>query len=141
MPPWRFAVTAAALVPALVGCAGDGGRLCRQGGQAAVVDTLYFGTAKGDAVAVKPADWKAFVDEVVTPRFPQGLTWWKARGQWRDDAGAVERERSYVLQIVHPEAGQAEAGIVEVAKQYRERFGQESVLRASYTACVSFLKP
>lgn len=136
----KLAGAAIALALALTGCAGDGGRLCRPGERAAAVDTLYFGTAKGDAVAVKPDDWKAFVDEVATPRFPQGLTWWKARGQWRNGAGEVERERSYVLQITHPEAGQDGAGIIEVARQYRERFGQEAVLRASSTACVSFLK-
>lgn len=106
----------------------------------AVVDTLYFGTAKGGTVAVKPGDWKEFVDEVVTPRFPQGLTWWRGRGQWRNGDGEIERERSYVLQITYQEAGQADIAIAEIAKQYRERFRQESVLRASSTACVSFLK-
>lgn len=124
---------------ALAGCA-QAPPPCRPGERPATVDTLYFGTARGDAVAVKPDDWKAFLADAVTPRFPQGLAWWKARGQWRNGAGEVERERSYVLQVIQPEAGQGGAAIAEIARQYRERFRQEAVLRTSARACVSALR-
>ena len=70
------------------------------GGTAQVQDTLYFGMSKKDGV-VTDAEWQAFVDEAITPRFPDGLTVFDARGQWRGADGAIGRERSKALLIVH----------------------------------------
>jgi hypothetical protein len=138
MPGKPFAIAA---VLALAGCA-PLPELCRPGEQPAAVETLYLGTAKGESIAVRPEDWKAFLDQAVTPRFPQGFTWWEARGQWRNGAGGIERERSYILQVVQPEAdGQSDAALVEIAARYRERFGQEAVLRIAGRACMALLQP
>lgn len=35
---------------------------------------LYFGTGKPDGSAVTSQEFEDFVDEIVTPRFPDGLT-------------------------------------------------------------------
>jgi hypothetical protein len=134
------AAAAVVLCFAVAGCAADAGRVCRSGEQASTIETLYFGTERKGADAVAREEWREFMSQVVTPRFPKGLTWWKAQGQWRNDAGAVEQERAYVLQVVHPDAESVEPAILEVTKQYRERFDQESVLRVSSPTCVSFLK-
>lgn len=134
------AVVAAILCFVLEGCATDVGRVCRPGEQAATIETLYFGTGRKGTDLVALEQWREFMSQVVTPRFPQGLTWWKAQGQWRNSAGVIERERAFVLQVVHPDAEPVEPAILDIAKQYREKFDQESVLRASSPACVSFLK-
>ncbi|CAI8982397.1 DUF3574 domain-containing protein [Methylocaldum szegediense] len=134
------AVMAAVLSFAIEGCATDAGRVCRPGELAATIETLYFGTGRKGADPVASEEWREFMSQVVTPRFPQGLTWWKAQGQWRNDAGVIERERAYVLQVVHPDAESVEPAIRDVAKRYREKFDQESVLRVSSPTCLSFLK-
>jgi uncharacterized protein DUF3574 len=113
------------------------GSHCQPGEQTATMDSLYFGTAFADGV-VRPEDWSRFVDDVVTPRFSRGLTSWAASGQWRDASGAVHRESSYVLLVVHPDARDADASIREVIDVYKQRFHQEAVLRVRSTACVSF---
>jgi len=122
------------------GCATDADRLCRSGEQASTIETFYFGTGRKGADPVTREEWREFISQVVTPRFPQGLTWWKAQGQWRNDVGAIERERAYVLQVVHPDAESVEPAILDVAKRYREKFDQKSVLRVSSPTCMSFIK-
>lgn len=134
------AVVAVALCFAIMGCAADAGRVCRSGEQASTIETLYFGTGRKGADPVTREEWREFMSQVVTPWFPKGLTWWKAQGQWRNHTGAVERERVYVLQVVHPDAESVEPAILGVAKRYREKFDQESVLRISSPTCASFLK-
>jgi len=45
---------------------------------------------------VSDAEWRAFLDEAVTPLFPAGLTVVEATGQWKGQSGQVERERAEV---------------------------------------------
>ena len=102
-----------------------------------MVDSLYFGGAYPDRV-VTPEQWKEFVDRVVTPRFPQGLTAWETSGQYRTAAGVIQREPSWILQLVHADDGASEAAIREIRAAYQTQFKQESVLRVRSKACVSF---
>ena len=101
-------------------------------GEALVVDTLYFGTAKADG-RVTSEEWQQFVDTFVTPRFPTGLTWWKASGQWKGERG-LEREETFVLQLAHPLDAKADGAIEELVAEYKRRFAQEAVLRLRTTA-------
>jgi hypothetical protein len=93
-----------------------------------VSDTLYFGTQKPRG-RVTPTEWKAFLKDVVTPRFPGGLTTWEAKGQWKDKDGTVLREKSEVLLLVHPEGNAEEKAVQEIIDLYKKQFKQESVLR------------
>jgi len=102
-----------------------------------VVDTLYFGGAYPDGV-VTPAQWRDFVDSVVTPRFPEGLTMIEAAGQYRTAAGVIQHEPSWVLQLVHADGAAIEAAIREIKTSYQRQFKQEAVLRVRSKACVSF---
>ena len=110
---------------------------CRAGERRAVTEALYFGTARPGGV-VSADEWKEFVNQVATPRFPSGLTSWPASGQWRGASGIIEREASYVLQIIHPDAEAQERAIAEIVREYRARFEQEAVLRVRSSGCVSF---
>jgi hypothetical protein len=113
------------------------GSRCQSGEQAATMDSLYFGTASANG-AVGPEDWSRFVTDVVTPRFSRGLTSWAASGQWRNSSGMVQKESSYVLLVVHPDARDADAAIREVIDSYKTQFQQEAVLRVRSNACISF---
>ena len=68
--------------------------------ESVVVERLYFGRNLGDALIVTDSAWAAFVTEIVTPRFPAGLTVWSATGQWREPNGRIQREPSFVLELV-----------------------------------------
>ena len=63
---------------------------------------LYFGRNIPSGGTVSDADWQKFVDEVVTPRFPDGLTVLDADGQWRGKDGSIAREESKVIVLLYP---------------------------------------
>ena len=81
--------------------------------------------------------WQEFVDSVVTPRFPEGLTVWQAAGQYRNNSGVIQHEPSWVLQLIHADGAHSEVAIREIRRAYRKRFEQESVLRLRAKGCVS----
>lgn len=102
---------------------------------------LIFGTARPDGGPdVTPAQFWNFVDQVVTPRFPGGLTVSEAQGQWRDRHGVIEREKSYEIYLLYPTANTARdsAAIDEIRNLYKQRFAQESVARVDEQVRVDF---
>jgi hypothetical protein len=131
-----FALLPAAML--LTACAGTSPvSPCHPSEERSVMETVYFGTNMPGG-RLSPEDWRVFRDEVITPRFPDGLTSFKAEGQWRNKAGEIESESTYVLQVVHPGSPQTAAAIREVASIYQSRFHQESVLRVRSDSCISF---
>jgi hypothetical protein len=112
--------------------------VCEVGDTALVRDVLYFGRNRPDGGTVSDAEWLTFLDEVVTPRFPAGLTIVSATGQWRGATGAGERERAEVVTIFHARDATADAAVAEVAAEYRRRFRQEAVLRERTRSCARF---
>jgi Protein of unknown function (DUF3574). len=94
-------------------------------------DTLYFGTQKPDgSPPVTEAQWQQFLGAEITPRFPSGFTTWDAYGQWRDSHGAIERERTHIVQIVHAALnGQDDERIAAIIALYKKKFAQEAVFR------------
>jgi len=96
---------------------------------ASILDRLYFGRTIPGGGEVSDAQWAAFLAEVVTPRFPAGLTAWHADGQWRNATGTITREPCTVLELIHPDDGALDRAVAEIIAEYRRRFGQESVLR------------
>ncbi len=100
-----------------------------------VVERLYFGRHRADTLIVTDSAWAAFVTEVITPRFPAGLTVWSATGQWRDADGRIHREPSLVLELVLPaHATDTDAAIAAIVAEYKRRFRQEAVLRVRMPA-------
>jgi hypothetical protein len=95
------------------------------------LDRLYFGRAIADTGFVSDSAWTVFVRDVVTPRFPAGITSWRGEGQWRSSMGAVVREPSVVLEIIHPPSESAESALRAVILEYKRRFLQEAVLRVT----------
>ena len=101
---------------------------------------LFFGTARPDGSAVTEAEWNAFLDEEITPRFPDGLTVFSAYGQYREDDQIIQ-EDTQVLIILYPSetAAESSALLEEIRDEYEQQFEQSSVLRADITpVCTSF---
>jgi hypothetical protein len=127
------AVALWAPVPALAqaACAGEAFPMARL--------ELYFGTQKPGGAPVTDAEWGAFLNEEVTPRFPDGLTVLTGNGQWRNAAGVITKETSAVLVILYEPSAEKEAAIEDIRAAYKDRFDQESVMRVDAgTQCVSF---
>lgn len=133
--PPCIAIALASLLPAA--CMTAHTRPCGPGEQRMVEDKLYLGTQTPDG-AVTPAQWSRFLGEVVTPRFPQGLSVWDASGQWRSADGSITREDSYVLNLLHDGDAVDDAAVREIAAGYKQRFRQEAVMRVRVPACASF---
>ena len=132
----------AALLSALALAAGSplaaGPGTCRDGTQAFTRTDLFFGRARPGG-EVTEAQFKAFVDEQVTPRFPDGLTLLAGIGQFRDASGATRVEGANLLILLYPQRdARADRKIDAIRRDYRQRFDQQSVLRADSLSCVSF---
>ncbi|HYM61252.1 MAG TPA: DUF3574 domain-containing protein [Thermoanaerobaculia bacterium] len=96
-----------------------------------ILDTLYLGTGRpAPQPPVSDSEWRAFLAEVVTAHFPDGLTAWNAYGQWRQSGRAeIVSEDSHVLQLIHEDSPLADMAIDEIIAAYKSRFAQQSVLR------------
>jgi hypothetical protein len=128
-----------AMAGALSGCAAMGAPSCGPGGQPELVAEMVFGRNIGDSLGVSDADWNRFLDEEVTPRFPDGLTVMGASGQWRDtERGNIVQEPSKVLVLVLGDEARDKPRVAEIATAYKTRFQQQGVLTMLRPACVSF---
>jgi len=134
----------AALVLALLltGCVSvdiDGSSpICRPGLAPRITADLYFGRNIGPSLAVSDADWALFVDEEITPRFPDGLSVSDIAGQWKGEDSVVVREPAKVVMIVLSGEEAEDARLDAVRDAYRKRFRQESVMLVQRQACVGF---
>jgi len=131
-------------VVVIAGCAGRASPStfpapsCAIGDTALVRDVLYFGRNRPGGGAVTDEEWQAFLDQVLTTRFPAGLTVVAATGQWKGKSGLVEQERSEVVTVFHSGDEAARRAVVEVVVEYKRRFRQEAVLRERMPTCVWF---
>ena len=100
-------------------------------GELFVRTELYFGSLKPDQSHVTQAEFEGFLDEVITPRFPEGLTLLTGLGQFRNARGEIIEERARLLILLYPvEDRQGKSKKIETIRtRYKERFQQESVLR------------
>jgi hypothetical protein len=107
-------------------------------GQAWLRSEIYFGQTKPSGAHITPTDWQTFLDEVVTPQFPAGLSVFDAAGQWRNATGHIDREPSKVLVLVHPPSRAIEKQLDAIRAAYCQRFEQEAVLKVTSKARVAF---
>ena len=112
---------------------------CPAGGELMRRSVLYFGAAiPNSSDTVDAAEWQAFLDREVTPRFPDGLTWFDAHGQWRGQDGQAIGETSRVLVLLHGNDSEAAASIEAIRTAYKQTFAQEAVMVEREPSCVAF---
>jgi uncharacterized protein DUF3574 len=99
---------------------------------------LYLGRDIAGDGTVTEAEFRRFLSEVVTPRFPDGLSVLDVAGQFRDGKGRIVREPSKLLVVLVPDASAAAKKVGQIIAAYEKRFRQESVLHAEHPVCVSF---
>ncbi|AOI92575.1 DUF3574 domain-containing protein [Burkholderia pseudomultivorans] len=141
----RLAIGAAAIA-LLAGCAGTPSPVagtahtCTQPGEhAALQADLLFGRGIAGRAPVSDAERATFLADVVTPRFPDGFTYWDAQGQWRDRVtGLITQEASFVVHIVADDTPDTRTRLKAIRDAYAQRFHQESVGITLVGACASF---
>jgi hypothetical protein len=100
---------------------------------------LFFGTSRPDGTIVTDEKFKRFLDQEVTPRFPDGLTLLTGTGQFKNAAGVIIQEKSKVLILLYPLEDTGASNRIEMIREaYKHAFQQESVLRVDSRAGVSF---
>lgn len=142
----RPLATLACLLALLAGCTMPGA--VRHGGaihpaqaQGWVDTRLYFGLGPADQPqqGVSEQAWREFLDREVTPRFPDGLSVLDVYGQWQDARQAgPERLRSKLLVIDYPDTPANRAKVEAIRGGWKQRTGDQSVLRVTQPADVSF---
>ena len=125
------------LALALAGCASVQPPACPAGQEKLKTAPLFFGREIDGQPSVSEADFRRFVDDELTTRFPDGLTVLDAAGQWRSSKDPMVREASKVVLIVLPARGDASARIEAARGAYARRFHQESVMVLTKASCVS----
>jgi hypothetical protein len=111
---------------------------CRPGAVPLAHLELLFGMSRKDGGEVTEAEWHAFLEEEVSPRFPEGLVVFTGYGQWRTRAGRKARENSHVVEVWYRPSADSDAKIEAIRSAYKARFSQESVMRVDGVSCVSF---
>lgn len=103
---------------------------------------LFFGTLRQDGSSVSEEEFLMFLKDVITERFPDGLTVLTGLGQFRNSSGEILQETSKLVILLYAKKDKKEKSdkIEEIRSLYKERFGQESVLRVDdpKTVWVSF---
>ncbi|MDE2181647.1 MAG: DUF3574 domain-containing protein [Alphaproteobacteria bacterium] len=110
---------------------------CPEGMKPAIEAELFFGRDIGENFAVSDRDWRRFVADEISSRFPNGFTIEDARGQWSAPDGHIVRESSKHVTIVIEASGDA-ASIAKIRDGYKRRFHQDSVLLVEREVCSSF---
>jgi hypothetical protein len=99
---------------------------------------LFFGGNIGAPGGVSEDDWRRFLAEEVTPRFPDGFSVVDAHGQWRNAAGMIIAEQSRDLIVIAANDSSESAKIASIRDTYKMRFRQESVLFLQSQVCAGF---
>ncbi len=98
---------------------------------------LFFGLSKPGGI-VTEEEFQLFVDNKITPRFPDGLTLLSGKGQFRDSTGFIIQEGTKLLILLYPFNKARSADVEQIRTDYKDAFQQQSVLRVDEQSCVSF---
>jgi hypothetical protein len=138
----RFAAVAAIAGTMLTACVSVDARgiktdlVCPAGETQRPVAVLTFGRFIGQTLGVSEEDFTRFLDEEVTPRFPDGLTVQDSQGRWLYN-GVLYKEPGKLLTLIMLHPGDR-AKLTEIAVAYERRYRQDAVLIRVHPECVLF---
>lgn len=131
----------AVTLPLLTGCLSvdiEGLPICQ--GDTWSQTTLYLGRGLSGA-SIDDEDFRAFIADEVTPRFPSGFTMSHGEGAWKNTVlQKTIYEKSTMLIVLHPVTGSDRLALREIANAYRTRFHQQAVIEAIQPVCVTFVR-
>lgn len=132
----------AAATAALAGCAHAPRpqplAACPVGGERATAE-LVFARVAGETPGpgVSEADFAAFINSEIVPRFHDGLTVLDAQDLTPKPGGGAFYGPAKVVMIVLPGRPDDRAQLDAIRDAYKRRFDQQSVLEMTHAACVS----
>lgn len=137
--PLAIVGAVATALTALAGCqtAPPAAPACPVGQISQQTAQLYLAGAFGPSSKVSKAQFRKYVDEELTPRFPDGLTVLDGGRQWRGEENKAIREAAKVVLIVLPKSHGAQSRIDAARNAYKARFHQDAVVEVLPPACVA----
>ena len=99
---------------------------------------LFLGQNIGTTERVSDEDWRRFLADDVTPRYPDGFTVLEASGQWRDPMGTIVSEQSRNLVVIARDPVSELPKITAIRDTYKTRFRQDAVLFLQSQICAGF---
>lgn len=81
-------------------------------------------------------EFEQFVEEYVTPVFPDGLTYLNSSGQWLSSSGVLVTEPSIYMIVYYEDSSVNEESIQQIVQNYMEIYNQEAVLYSFIAAIV-----
>lgn len=103
-----------------------------------IKDELYFGLTKPGGSTISDVEWQQFLNTTITPRFHEGLTVLDSYGQYLNSNSLLVTEKSKVVILIYENSPEKNRAIAEIIDIYKRTFQQESVLRVTTEAKVSF---
>lgn len=119
-------LAAALLLLGVAGCATPPPPACPPGQALVRVAQVFLGARP--PAKIDPAAIARFVDEEVTPRFPDGVSVVNGGDQWKGAENQIMREAAKVLLIVMPADGGGHRRLEAIRAAYRAKFGQDSAV-------------
>jgi hypothetical protein len=98
-----------------------------------IQEDLYFVRKVGTTEAVTEQQFRQFLGNEITSRFPTRLTVYDANRQVLDSSGRLIREPSQLVSLIVEDTGNTDRAIDEMINLYRQKFQQDSVLRYPFT--------
>jgi hypothetical protein len=105
---------------------------------ASQLNRLYFGMNKPSGGMVSEQEFSRFLEQEISPRFPEGLTLFEAKGQWLNGKGRIEQENSRVVEIVCDDTPENQDKVAVIAAKYKSLFAQEAVMMIQSQPEVTF---
>ncbi|GGF84908.1 hypothetical protein GCM10007301_51110 [Azorhizobium oxalatiphilum] len=104
---------------------------------------LFFALATPDGKGVSEQQFAQFMEEVIRPRFPDGMTVLDASGQGKSTATAggtsstagmlaMMHANTKLVILVHPNTPDALGKIGDIKAQYRSRFGGPDIFHLDF---------
>jgi len=130
------------MLPLVIGaCASLGPQSCPAGQERLRTAQLFFGHKATpdtrDQPRVSDAEFRRFVEQELTTRFPDGLTVLDGGGPWKGEENRRIREAAKVVLIVLPKTGDGPARITAARDAYKVRFKQDSEMLLTRPECVA----
>ena len=97
---------------------------------------LFFGLADSSGNQISDAEWEQFQTEVITPRFPAGMSVIDVKGQWREPDGDIQRENTRMVRgLMAAPDGDGLRLVNEISDEFVRRFNQDPVFRIMSEVC------
>ena len=107
--------------------------------QRMLVAELFFGRDIKGRAPLTDAEWAAFIENIITPNFPDGFTVFDGEGQWRNPrTGHIARAPTKVLLVAAPRTPDLARRLSAVIDTFKSQFHQQSVGLITRDSCAAF---